>query len=228
MNRVKTGKLSRMNSSGLPKLDPSQFASPQLDAPQKETSPAPARRFNILLIENDAELVQTMSTLLNRVAECQHAPSGAEGWAKFEAAHPDLILLSVALPDSTGFHLCRQIRQKSTVPIIMMTKERNDQEELQGLKDGADAFIAEPWNTQLMVANVMAQLRRVYSYDHQARQNANNEEAEEIAPPGWATCESCGYMAPQQRFEKENALGENMRVCPHCGETEQSVAYTIA
>ena len=199
---------------------------PQLNAPQPP-EPTPQKRFNILIIENDAELVQTMSTLLARVADCHHAPNGAEGWATFEKDSPDLILLSVKLPDSEGLHLCRQIRQKSTVPIVMMGKTRDTDSELKSLQEGADSFIAEPWNTKLMVYNVMAQLRRVYSYDHQARQSGEGEAAEPIAPPGWATCESCGYMGPQQRFEKENALGENIRVCPHCGETEQEVAYSI-
>ncbi len=202
---------------------------PTIKAPQ-ETAPTPQKRFHILIIENDADLVQTMSTLLARVADCHHASSGAQGWAIFEQDNPDLILISVALPDTEGFHVCHQIRKKSTVPIIMMGKSRDTNSERKSLQEGADAFIVAPWNTRLMVYNVMAQLRRVYSYDHQARQSTDDGEtsSEEIAPPGWATCESCGYMGPQQKFETQNTLGETVRACPHCGEMHQAVAYTIA
>ena len=199
---------------------------PQLNTPQ-DTPQTAQKRFKVLIIENDAELVQTMSTLLSRVADCHHAPNGAQGWANFETDTPDLVLLSVALPDTEGFHLCRQIRQKSTVPIVMMGQTRDTNSELKSLQAGADSFISAPWNTKLMVYNVLAQLRRVYSYDHQARQHQEGEATEEIAPAGWATCESCGYMGPQQRFEQQTALGENIHVCPHCGEIEAELAYSI-
>lgn len=192
-------------------------------------SATPQQQFNILIIEDDAELFQTMSVLLGRLAECQHAPTGARGLAAFQELTPDLVMLSVNVPDADSYQICTQIRQTSTVPILMMSKTWNDKEELKGLKAGADGFVHEPYNSQLMVANILAQLRRAYKYDHQEKPSetaTKGEETQDSVPAGWAVCDACGYMGPQQKFEKENIMGEIKRACPHCGE-ETSATYSL-
>lgn len=196
------------------------------------TTPATApqqQKFNVLIIEDDTELFQNLSVLLNRLAECRHTSTGAQGLAAFQESAPDLVMLSVNVPDMDSYQICTQIRQNSTVPILMMSKTWNDKEELNGLKAGADGFVHEPYNSQLMVANVVAQLRRAYKYDHQEKPSeaaTQEEQTDDNVPAGWAVCESCGYMGPQQKFEKENIMGEMKRACPHCGE-ESSATYSI-
>lgn len=187
------------------------------------------QKFKILIVEGDDEFFQNISVLLSRLAECQHASTGTQGMDIFREFAPDLVMLGVNLPDVDGYQICTRIRQNSTVPIIMMSKKWSDKEELNGLKAGADAFVREPYNSQLMVANVMAQLRRVYKYDSQEKPSEAESQAEESGygvPAGWAVCDSCGYMGPQQKFEKESLLGEMKKVCPHCGE-ETSATYSL-
>ncbi len=75
-------------------------------------------------------------------------------------AAADLILLDINLPIFDGYHICREIRKKSSVPIIVVTSRSTDMDELMSLNLGADDFITKPFNTQILLAHISAILKR--------------------------------------------------------------------
>ena len=79
-----------------------------------------------------------------------------------------LILLDINLPFFDGYHICREIRKKSSVPIIVVTSRDSEVDELMSMNLGADDFITKPYNTQILLARISSLLRRTY----------NNQEAE--------------------------------------------------
>ena len=70
------------------------------------------------------------------------------------AAHPDLVLLDLNLPGIDGQQICREVRQLSNVPIIVVTSRNTDLDELMVLSLGADDFIAKPYNTQILLMHI--------------------------------------------------------------------------
>ena len=186
----------------------------------------PDQGFDILVVEEEEETVNTMSQLLASVATLRHARSGQGAFLAIEEKAPDLVMLSAALPDVDGFAVCARIRQSSTVPILMMSKTWTDKQELRGLKIGADGFLHQPYNSQLLAINAIAQLRRAYKYDSQPKPSEGATQGKTTVPAGWTMCDVCGYMGPQQKFEKTTQSGQIKRVCPHCGE-EASATYSV-
>jgi DNA-binding response OmpR family regulator len=83
----------------------------------------------------------------------------------FAARHPDVILLDVMMPKVDGFEVCREIRQSSNVPIIMITARGEDFERIMGLDIGADDYIVKPFSPGEVMARVRAILRRVAPAD---------------------------------------------------------------
>jgi two-component system OmpR family response regulator len=78
-----------------------------------------------------------------------------------ETAQIDLIILDLMLPGSNGIDLCREIRSKSTTPVIMLTALGSDNDRIIGLEIGADDYIAKPFNPRELLARISAVLRRV-------------------------------------------------------------------
>lgn len=76
---------------------------------------------------------------------------------------PDLILLDINLPLFDGFHICREIRKQSEVPIIVVTSRSTDIDELMSMNLGADDFITKPYNTQILVARIAALFKKKHS-----------------------------------------------------------------
>ena len=185
--------------------------------------------FLILVIAKNPEVEGLMQTLLKTSGfESAFAPNGALGLTKFDQTPADLVLISTELPDRNGFEVCLKMREKSTVPIIMVTTDRNTEEEFRGLKVGADAYLEEPFNSRLVMAHIVAQLRRAYKYDGQEKPSDAAQKTDDYAPvpPGWAACESCHYMGPQTRFETVSDSGEVTLQCPNCG-AEQHVGFEV-
>ena len=81
--------------------------------------------------------------------------------------HPDLILLDINLPVFDGYYICREIRSKSDVPIIIVTSRDSEMDELMSMNLGADDFITKPYNTQILLARISSILRRVNSSSSQ-------------------------------------------------------------
>ncbi len=88
------------------------------------------------------------------------AYDGMDALAKVDANNPDLILLDVMLPKLDGFEVCRQIRAKSDVPIIMLTAKEEEVDKVLGLELGADDYITKPFSMRELIARINANIRR--------------------------------------------------------------------
>jgi DNA-binding response OmpR family regulator len=115
----------------------------------------------ILIIDDDNDLLQLASMIFKKAgAQVITANDGLEGISKFFAHQPDLVILDVIMPGSSGFDICMRIRQVSNTPVIMLTALNQEREMLQGLAVGADDFLSKPFNPEILVARATTVLRR--------------------------------------------------------------------
>lgn len=118
----------------------------------------------ILVVEDDHQIQQELVFLLQRNGfEAQALTSFESVPQQIIAAHPDLVLLDLNLPGIDGQQICREVRQLSNVPIIVVTSRNTDLDELMVLSLGADDFIAKPYNTQILLMHITSVLRRANS-----------------------------------------------------------------
>ena len=115
----------------------------------------------ILVIDDDAQLRRLTEYPLTRAgADVAVAKNGKEGLRQFYEQKPDLVILDVMMPEMDGWETCKNIRQLSDVPIIMVTARGNDEDVIKGLELGADDYITKPFNVKVLVARARAALRR--------------------------------------------------------------------
>ena len=93
------------------------------------------------------------------------AHDGASGLAAFRAEPPDLVILDVMLPGVDGVSVCRTIREKSVVPIVMLTARTDPVDVVLGLEAGADDYVTKPFEPSILAARLRAVLRRVARHD---------------------------------------------------------------
>ncbi len=116
----------------------------------------------ILIVEDEPKIVDVLKSYLEAegfVIVC--ASSGSEAVRRFEKSAPDLIILDLMLPDLSGEEVCKAIRKKSQVPIIMLTAKTEEEDILNGLGIGADDYVKKPFSPREILARVSALLRRV-------------------------------------------------------------------
>jgi|GEM_PF-9161 len=115
----------------------------------------------ILVVDDEAKIVEVVKSYLeNRGYAVYEAYSGREALEKFGRLNPSLIVLDLMLPDISGEEVCRTLRKKSRVPIIMLTAKVEEEDILQGLNIGADDYVTKPFSPRQLVARVEAVLRR--------------------------------------------------------------------
>ncbi len=115
----------------------------------------------ILVVDDEEKIVEVVKSYLeNSGFKVYCAYSGKEALEMFTAANPRLVLLDLMLPDISGEELCRTIRKKSRVPIIMLTAKVEEESILNGLGIGADDYVTKPFSPRQLVARVIALLRR--------------------------------------------------------------------
>jgi DNA-binding response OmpR family regulator len=115
----------------------------------------------ILAVDDEPNIIELAKLYLEREGyQVEEAANGQDALAKFNVVNPDLIILDLMLPDIDGFEACRQIRAKSTVPILMLTARKEDVDKIVGLEMGADDYLTKPFNPRELVARVRAILRR--------------------------------------------------------------------
>jgi DNA-binding response OmpR family regulator len=116
---------------------------------------------HVLFVEDDDVIREATTLALERDGfQVTAAPDGITGLEAFRARRPDLALLDVMLPGLDGVSLCRQIRDESTVPIIMVSARAEAIDVVLGLEAGADDYVTKPFDGAVLVARIRAVLRR--------------------------------------------------------------------
>jgi len=118
----------------------------------------------ILVVDDEPNIVELAKLYLEQEGyRVESVGNGNDALLKLNSAKPSLIVLDLMLPDIDGFEVCRQIRKKSDIPILMLTARKEDVDKIVGLELGADDYLTKPFNPRELVARVKAILRRYQS-----------------------------------------------------------------
>ena len=124
----------------------------------------------ILVVEDEVSISDPLTYLLGKEGyEVALAETGPDALLEFDRSGADLVLLDLMLPGMSGVDVCRVLRQKSNVPVIMLTAKDDEVDKVVGLELGADDYITKPYSSRELLARVKAVLRR-------------GQEAEELLP----------------------------------------------
>ena len=125
----------------------------------------------IMICDDQIMIHETLGMYLaNEGFEHISAMDGEEALQKFETEKPDLIILDIMMPKLSGTDVCRKLREKSRVPIIMLTAKGEEIDRILGLELGADDYIVKPFSAREVVARVKAVLRRLAMAKEQPQQ----------------------------------------------------------
>lgn len=129
----------------------------------------PAKLPKILVVDDEATILQTLRFNLERngYTVCT-AGDGRQALSVVETEKPDLVLLDIMLPVLDGIEVCREIRRRSSVPVLMLTAKDQEIDKVLGLEIGADDYITKPFSIYELLARVKAHLRRLAQPNPQA------------------------------------------------------------
>jgi DNA-binding response OmpR family regulator len=124
--------------------------------------PAPsATGAQLLLVEDDPSIGALVTAYLEQTGyRVAWARSGEEALSTFETLRPRLVILDIGLPGQDGFDVCRELRARSPVPVLMLTARDEEVDRVAGLEVGADDYITKPFSPRELAARVKAVLRR--------------------------------------------------------------------
>ena len=115
----------------------------------------------ILIVDDEVRMRRVIADYLRiKGYETAEAADGVEALEKFSAENPDLVLLDVMMPRMDGWEVCRRIRARSRVPVIMLTAKGEEEDELQGFSLGADEYIMKPFSLKILLPRMEAVFRR--------------------------------------------------------------------
>jgi two-component system OmpR family response regulator len=137
---------------------------------------------HVLIVDDDAEIRALLSTYLERNGyRVSAAADGKAMWAALEKKKADIIVLDVMMPGDDGLTLCRNVRARSSVPIIMLTARGEETDRIVGLEMGADDYLAKPFNPRELLARIKSVLRR----SRMLPENLEPEDVHVIRFAGW-------------------------------------------
>jgi len=126
----------------------------------------------VLIVDDEPRYLRTIQTTLRPDGYTIFTASdGATAIQLAASKDPNLILLDVRLPDMNGYEVCKQIREFSTVPIIMLTAMAETEDKIKGLEAGADDYVTKPFSAGELLARITAALRRVDMDEHKSAQS---------------------------------------------------------
>jgi len=115
----------------------------------------------VLVVDDEPKIVDVVASYLRKAGyEPVTAASGTEALRAFEKERPVLVILDLMLPDLSGEEICRKLRARSRVPIIMLTAKAEDADAVRGLTLGADDYVTKPFSPRQLMARVAAVVRR--------------------------------------------------------------------
>lgn len=116
---------------------------------------------HVLIVEDEEALADPLAFLLRKEGfEASVINDGAQALAAFDRINPDIVLLDVMLPGMSGTEICRALRAKSGVPVIMVTARDSEIDKVVGLELGADDYVTKPYSARELIARIRAVLRR--------------------------------------------------------------------
>lgn len=129
----------------------------------------------ILVVDDEQPIADILEFNLRKEGyEVVCAYDGEEALQKVEEEHPDMVLLDVMLPLRDGMEVCREIRKKYDMPIIMLTAKDTEIDKVLGLEMGADDYVTKPFSNRELIARVKANLRR-HSQEASKEEDSSNE-----------------------------------------------------
>ena len=115
----------------------------------------------LLLVDDDRSLTAVLSAALGEEGfAVEVAHNGKAGLERFDQLKPELVILDVLMPELDGLEVCRRIRRKSQVPIILLTSRAEEVDKVTGLETGADDYVTKPFSTRELIARIRALGRR--------------------------------------------------------------------
>jgi two-component system OmpR family response regulator len=115
----------------------------------------------VVYVEDDERLARLTTQYLNaHRVEVTLVTRGDQAVSEVQRVHPDVVLLDLMLPGADGIEVCRQLRLRSDVPIIMVTARTEEADRVVGLEGGADDYVAKPFQSRELLARIRAQARR--------------------------------------------------------------------
>lgn len=119
--------------------------------------------YTIYIVEDDQKIAEAIATYLESYGyNVVLTKDFSQVLSEFLQLQPHLVILDIQLPYQDGYHLCRQIRQSSHVPILFLSSRSGEVEQIFGIESGADDYITKPFQLDLLLAKMKALLRRVY------------------------------------------------------------------
>ena len=130
------------------------------------------RKRTILLVEDERSIVEPLAAALEREGfRTEIAGTVADALAKAAEVDPDLVLLDLMLPDGSGYDVTRELRSRSSVPIVMLTARGDEADRVVGLELGADDYVVKPFSAREVAARIRAVLRRAEATPAAAQPN---------------------------------------------------------
>jgi len=151
---------------------------------------------HILIVDDDREIRSLLGDYLEKNGFRTTAVADGRGmWAALESGRFDLVILDVMLPGEDGFVLCRSLRARGDMPVIMLTAKGEDMDRIVGLELGADDYLAKPFNPRELLARIKSVLRRHRSVPG----NLQAEPAKSLRFAGWTLdLAARNLISPQQ------------------------------
>jgi len=123
---------------------------------------------HVVVVDDDAEIRRLLRDYLERHGlRVSTARDGREMWQTLDRSHVDLVVLDLMLPGESGLELCRSLRERSQLPVIMLTALGEEADRIVGLEMGADDYVTKPFSPRELLARIRGVLRRTRSFPHE-------------------------------------------------------------
>ena len=166
----------------------------------------------ILIVDDEPHIVELAKLYLERDGyQVSGVGTGNDALERLDSFKPDLVILDLMLPDIDGFEVCRRMRARSDVPILMLTARKEDIDKIIGLELGADDYSTKPFNPRELVARVKAILRR-YRGDRRPEETIEVGDVRIDLPRHEVTVSGQPVRLRTKEFDLLAALAQNLEI----------------